>query len=66
MGWYIPVIPAVRRLRQKDGNLDINLSYNVARVCVRKIKGAEGIAEGESGREEETKLTTNVLLIGCD
>lgn len=58
MGWYMPVIPAVRRLRQEAGNLDINLSYNVARVCVRKIKGEEGKAEGESGREKETKLTT--------
>lgn len=66
MGWYIPVIPAVRRLRQEDGNLDINLSYSVPRVYVRKIKGEEGNAEGESGTEEETKLTTNVLLIGCD
>lgn len=53
MGWYMPVIPAVRRLRQEDGNLDVNLSYNVARVCVRKIKGEERKAEGESGREKE-------------
>lgn len=58
MGWYIPVIPAVRRLRQEDSNLDINLGYNKVRVCVRKIKGKEGKAEGESGKGGETKSTT--------
>ena len=53
MGWYIAVIPAVRRLRKEDGNLDINMGYNKARVCVRKIKGKEGKAEGRVEKGEK-------------
>jgi hypothetical protein len=33
--WYIPVIPVLRRLRQKDSRLKANLGY-IARPCLKR------------------------------
>jgi hypothetical protein len=37
MWWYIPAIPALRRLRQEDHEFKICLGY-VTKPCLKKIK----------------------------
>jgi hypothetical protein len=35
--WYIPVIPALRRLRQEDYEYEASLNY-IAKFCLKKKK----------------------------
>lgn len=37
--WYIPIIPALGRLRQEDGKLRASL-YNIERDCLKKTNKA--------------------------
>jgi hypothetical protein len=57
--WYTPVIPALRRLRQGNCELEASLGYIVS-TCLKKEeeggrKKDEGGEEEEKEEEEETK-----------
>jgi hypothetical protein len=38
--WYIPVIPALRRQRQKDHQLEVSLGY-IVRPFLKKTKAGD-------------------------
>jgi hypothetical protein len=36
--WHIPATPALRRLRQENGEVKVSLGY-IAKPCLKKKKG---------------------------
>jgi hypothetical protein len=54
--WYMPVIPALRRLRKEDHVFQVSLGY-AARPCLKKTEKEEEGEEGggEDGEEEEER-----------